>query len=383
MAKILLVGATGYIGGTVLDHLIRSEEPSIKPLTIDVLIRDTKAAGVLREAYGDRVRPIPWAGFTDIPFVTDTAANYDIIVNAGTGFAADGAEALVRGLERRRTAAAGVAPAAEPALPVPWMIHLSGCSNLADRPVTGTPFPERTWDDEADAGAIFDFLAREDARDPYPQRTAEVGVLAAAEESGVAAVSLNSPCVFGTGTGLFNRQGFIIPLFTRYVLRHGHGFKLNETANFDWVHVADLAGVFVMLVRAVLERGDHGVGYIPTGTRGIISTAVGRVLQAEMMQQCLDAAFGAGILPKEGAPRDKEIRQVGLEELAGEVMGGLVGMAERSWAGHKVMTGTVAKKLLGWNPTRLEEAWRQDYHDVLGALQDGISGNSLETSIGK
>lgn len=314
MAKILLVGATGYIGGTVLDQLVRSEEPSIKPLTIDVLIRDPSSAGVLREAYGDRFRTIPWAGFTGIPFVTDTAANYDIIVNAG---------------------------------------------------------------------AIFDFLAREDARDPYPQRTAEVGVLAAAEESGVAGVSLNSPCVFGTGAGLFNRQGFIIPLFTRYVLRHGHGFKLNETANFDWVHVADLAGVFVLLVRAVLERGDHGVSYIPTGRRGVISTAVGRTLQAEMMRLCLDAAFGAGILPREDTPGDKEIRQVGLEELAGEVMGGLVGMAERGWAGHKVMTGTVAKKLLGWNPTRLEEAWRQDYHDVLGALQDGISGNSLETSIGK
>lgn len=84
MAKILLTGATCYIGGTVLDHLIRSEEPSIKRLTINAFVRDKKAAEVLLEAYGDRMRPILWTAFTDIPFVTDTAGHYDII-NTGVG----------------------------------------------------------------------------------------------------------------------------------------------------------------------------------------------------------------------------------------------------------------------------------------------------------
>lgn len=84
MAKSLLTGATDYIGVTVLEHLMRSEEPSINPLTIDVFIRDKKAAEVLLKVHGNRVRPILWTGFTDIPFVTATAGNYDNI-NAGTG----------------------------------------------------------------------------------------------------------------------------------------------------------------------------------------------------------------------------------------------------------------------------------------------------------
>lgn len=83
-AKILLTGATGYIGGTVLEHLMRGEEPSIKPLTIEVSIRDEKAAKVLLKACGNRVRSILWTGSTDIPFVTDTAGHYDII-NTGVG----------------------------------------------------------------------------------------------------------------------------------------------------------------------------------------------------------------------------------------------------------------------------------------------------------
>jgi len=169
----------------------------------------------------------------------------------------------------------------------------------------------------------------------------------------------------------------------RYVVKHGYGFKLNETANYDWVHVEDLAEVYVLLVRAIVEREDHGVGYIPTGKHGIISTAVGRVLQTEMMQLCLDTAFNAGVLPREDTPREKQINKVELEELADEIMAGMVDMAERSWAGHKVMKGTKAKKLLGWNPTRLDEAWKQEYRDILNALGKGISGNDLETSISR
>lgn len=372
MVQVLLTGAKGYIGGTVLDHLVRSAEPSIKSLTIDTLVRNKGAVDILTKEYGNRVKPILWNGFTDIPFVTDIARNYDIIINTGTGFIADGSKALVQGLARRTASG----------LPAPWILHASGCSNLADRPLTSAAHPGRVWDD-ADGKAVFDFLEGEDAQDPYPQRTTELGVLAAAEEAGVQAVSLNSPCIFGTGTGLFNRQGFIIPLFMRYVVKHGYGFKLNDTANFDWVHVEDLAEVYVLLVRAIVEREDHGVGYIPTGKHGIISTAVGRVLQTEMMQLCLDTAFSAGVLPRENTPHEKHIKKVGLKELADEIMSGMVDMAERSWAGHKVMKGTIAKKLLGWNPTRLDEPWKQEYRNVLNALETGISGNSLEISIGK
>ncbi|POS76040.1 hypothetical protein DHEL01_v205573 [Diaporthe helianthi] len=371
IAKILLTGATGYVGGTVLDKLVRSTEPSIESLTIDVLVRTNGAAEALRKGYRNRVRPILWNGFTDIPFVTDTATNYDMVINAGTGFAAEGATALVRGLAGRTA----------PGLPVPWMIHTSGCSNLADRPLTRTAHPDRAWDD-ADGKAVFDFLEHEDAHDPYAQRTTEISVLAAAEEAGVQAVSVNSPCVFGMGTGLFNLQSFTIPVFMSYVVKHGYGFKLNETANFDWVHIEDVAEVYVLLVRAILEREDHGLGYIPTGKHGIISTAVGRVLQTEMMQLCLDTAFDAGVLPREDTPDKKQINKVQLKELADEVMSGWVDIAERSWAGHKVMTGTKAKKLLGWNPTRLDEAWKQEYRDVLDALRKGISNKSVATSIG-
>lgn len=332
----------------MLDHLIRSEEPSIKPLTIDVLVRDNDATEILHKAYGDRVRPIPWTGFTDIPFVTNTAANYDIIINAGTGFLPDGARALVHGLARRTS----------PVLPAPWMLHTSGCSNLADRPLTQTAHPDRAWDD-ADSGAVYEFLKNEDARDPYPQRTIEIAVLAAAEEAGRAGSERETRRAYsaparGSSTGRASSSR------CSRATSSGTGTGSSSTrrpasTGCTW---GNLAEVYVLLVRAILEREDHDVGYIPSGRHGIISTAVGRVLQTEMMRLCLDAAFDAGVLPRGDTPEGKEICLLELKELAEEIMGGLVDMAERSWAGHKVMKGTVARELLGWNPTRLDEAWK-------------------------
>lgn len=74
--RILLTGATGYVGGTILSHLIKNEEPSIKALTFDLLVRTEDAAAKLRDAYGDRVNPIQWpGGLTNFDFIAQTAAN--------------------------------------------------------------------------------------------------------------------------------------------------------------------------------------------------------------------------------------------------------------------------------------------------------------------
>lgn len=355
--KLLLLGATGYIGGTVLDHLIACKQTPIDSLTFDVLVRQKDAADKLSKAYGERVNPILWDGFTDIQFVIKTAANYEIIINAGIGLIPEGAKALVDGLAKR----------IRPGCPLPWILHISGCTNLSDMPMTQTAYPDRKWDDR-NATEVYEFLKASDEIDPYPQRTAELAVLTTAESTGVQAISVNTPCIFGTGTGLFNKQGFILSTFMRYILDHGYGFKLNDTATFDYVHVEDLADVFVLLVKTIVQRKDRGVGYLPSGKSGIISTAVRSTKLVEMMSLCLDAVFDAKLLPRADTPQEKKIAEVSLAEIARETTYGLLAPAERSWAGHKSFKGTVARDLLGWNPTRLEEAWKQDFRDILELL---------------
>lgn len=372
MSKILLTGATGYVGGTVLSQLVANTEASIKNSTLDLLVRNSTQAHRIKEAYGKRVNVIQWSGLEDTAFIKDTAANYDVIINTGSGFIPSGSIAFIDGLARR----------VEAGMPTPWLLNISGCTNLADRPLTQPPTPLREWNDEVDGATILQYMKAMDEKDPYDQRTAEVGVLEAAAASGVQAVSINTPCIFGQGTGLFNQQGLVVPLIMMYVVQHGYGFKLNDTANFDWVHVIDLADLYILLVRTILEREDRGVGYIPSNRHGIIFPAVGRTLITEINQRCLDVAFADGVLPRENTPTEKEIRLAPLQEIAEKLTAGRADVAERGWGGHKATKAVLARKLLGWKPKRLQEAWDQEFHDELVALKENRRMVTIESCIG-
>lgn len=85
-----------------------------------------------------------------------------------------------------------------------------------------------------------------------------------------------------------------------FVLERGYGFRCGDgTGVFDWVHIEDLADLYVLCVLDIIQtRGEH----IPTGKKGIIFPAVGRALAADVTKKCLDIAFATGILPKEGTP---------------------------------------------------------------------------------
>ncbi|CAH0047264.1 unnamed protein product [Clonostachys solani] len=342
----------------------------MKEVTIDVLVRKEDQAEKLREAYGDRIGTAFWKGLTDQDFIINTAANYDIVINAGSGFFPGGAAAFVEGLARR----------VKNGERAPWMIHIAGCTNLSDLPITGKAYPDREWDD-ADGNAIYEFLKSEDERSPYLQRTAEVAVLSRAEETGVQAVSLNTPGIYGLGTGLFNQAGLVIPSAARYVITRGYGHTVLDTTSFDLVHVEDLADLYILLVRAILEREDRGVDFIPSGKNGIIFPAVLRASSIEIMQLALDAAFEEGVLPREDTPKEKEIRRITLKQMADEVTFGMQEVAERL-VGHKAQKGTVAKTLLGWEPKRLDEAWKQDFKEELLAFKAGKRGNIGDGAIG-
>ncbi|KFY96737.1 hypothetical protein V498_02509 [Pseudogymnoascus sp. VKM F-4517 (FW-2822)] len=60
--KILLTGATGYIGCSVLTALLNSIVPALKEAPITLLLRGEDRADVFTTKYGDRVKPIIYEG---------------------------------------------------------------------------------------------------------------------------------------------------------------------------------------------------------------------------------------------------------------------------------------------------------------------------------
>ena len=79
--ELLLTGATGYIGGTILAHLLESSSPFLTNATITCLLRGQERASTLRSAYGERIRPVIYEGIDDIDATIEIAAQHDIVIN--------------------------------------------------------------------------------------------------------------------------------------------------------------------------------------------------------------------------------------------------------------------------------------------------------------
>lgn len=370
LPRILLVGATGYIGGTVLHHLITGPDALPSAHTVTLLVRGDDRANKLKQAYGDRVQPILFSSLDDTGPVEEIASQHDIVINAGTGFHPASAVAMVRGLAKggRQDSKAGHQP---------WMIHTSGNSNICDAPLTGESHPDR-WFTDADPVRVYEFEKAEDERRPYPQRTTELAVLDTDEELGVRAIALQLPDIIGEGSGLFNTSPGVTPLMMQYVLEKGHGFQLGDgTGHVGIVQIDDLADLYVLLVTRILAGRDAD---LPHGREGILFPCVGLVNWVDMSWGCVEAAFKRGVLPREGGPPTKEVRKIELDDFVAFMSGGLENPLMRHiaeiFAAHWNTVGTAAKKL-GWKQTHGLEAMEDDYEAELTAALEGRRQPSL------
>jgi len=162
--KILLTGATGYIGGSILDNLLASRAPALQSSSITCLLRDAKRAEKLTSHYGARVQLAEYEDLDDVDATIHFASQHDIVINTTLGFHQASAVALVTGLGKRREQTGRDV----------WMIHTSGTSNLADTPFTKTwtdgEFPEgREFDDEKTD--VYGYEKEREKAHGYPQRT--------------------------------------------------------------------------------------------------------------------------------------------------------------------------------------------------------------------
>lgn len=201
--RVLLLGASGFVGGTVLHFLLQSSSPYLRTSQITVLVRGQDQAARLSEVYGSRIKAIVFTGLDDADHIAALASQHDLVLNASVGTHVAGPAAMVRGLAARKQASLGRGLGAHP--PAAWLLQVSGVTSIIDR-----ARPER-WFDDADALAIYEFARAQEAREPYFQRTADLGVIHGAEAAGVDAVLVMCPTVYGRGRGQFATKGTIIP----------------------------------------------------------------------------------------------------------------------------------------------------------------------------
>ena len=351
--RILLTGATGYIGGTILTNLLSSSSPALSSATITCLVRGSDRAEKLTNTYGERVHSIVYKDLDDVEATIAAAAEHDIVINTTLGFHLPSAQALVRGLAKRKASTGRDV----------WMIHTSGTSNLADQPYSGKwvdKDPERTFDDAKDD--IYTYECEREALHPYAQRTTELGVIDLGLELGVKTLVIMSPTIYGIGSGLFNKTSIQIPAYVQSVLDHGHAVVVGDGKGiWDHVHVEDLAELYKLAVLKILQ-GDSGD--LPVGKKGIIFSGNGRHTWMEVAQAVANACCDKGKIT------DRNVQSVELAEGAKIIT--ILGHADETMLelglSSNSRTESSVGRTLGWKPERADKAWQQGFHEDLDAV---------------
>lgn len=351
--KILLTGATGYIGGSVLTQLISSTHPSIKNSSITVLVRGQEKAQTLASQHQGRVHTVLFNDLDDTDRIIEVANDHDIVINTLVGFHAPSAAALIKGLgKRKKTTGKDV-----------FMIHTSGTSNLADQPISGTYAEERVFSDRDTD--IYEYETKRNDAQPYGQRTAELGVIDAGLENGVKTLVIMSPTIYGRGTGSFNCLTIQIPMFIRSTLSSGQAVMIGDGRGvWDHVHIEDLARLYELALVEILAGGKN----VPFGKEGIIFSGNGRHTWGSVAQGVADAAYALGKI------KSKQVQSASLAE--GATWFGLDElMIELGFASNSRTVSDVGRSW-GWQPVKGEEDWQKHFKEEMEFLFSEEAGGT-------
>jgi len=207
--QIFITGATGYIGGSVAERLVRGGH------SVRGLVRDTTKASALRLR---GVEPV-LGSLDDTGLLRDEAARSDAVVNAANSDHRESVEAMLTGL----------AGSGKP------FLHTSGTGKVGDD-ACGEFLSDRVFNDD---------LAVDPGPHPFAQarHALDMRVLQAAA-SGVRSVVLCNPLIYGVGLGL-HAESIQVPMLAKQALESGVvrviGHGLNHWSN---VHVDDMANLY-------------------------------------------------------------------------------------------------------------------------------------------
>ncbi|KXN91707.1 hypothetical protein AN958_12559 [Leucoagaricus sp. SymC.cos] len=287
-SRILITGATGYIGGSVLERLLN--HPNASSFEITALIRSQPKAGKFKEFGVNAVV----GSFTDAKLLEDLTAAADIVIDTVGPLVsnrlfkrsndeqvdADAYEAaiiMLRGFKRRFQ---------ETGKP-PIFIHTSGTGVLADD-AAGLQATDVIWDDANPAQIAT--LPPE-----APHRNVDLEIIKADEEGYVRGYLVTPATVYGLASGKFvdaglsNRHSIQLPALISASLDRGQAGMVGKGVNI-WpnVHVDDVADLYIDVYNAIKanpEEVGHGSNGFYFGLNGEhtlyeVGKELGRVLVA-------------------------------------------------------------------------------------------------------
>ncbi|KAH8104356.1 NAD-binding protein [Phellopilus nigrolimitatus] len=233
MVNVLLLGATGYIGGSLLVSL----KKAYSEVVITALVRSESDFPAIRAAGAAPVR----GSFSDHDPIADLSASADIVVNAADSDDVALASAILRGLRRRKEEGRGVGA----------FIQTSGGAVFMDDRMDGKYDPNlKIWTDtEEDIRSLTTKM---------PHAQVDIPIMKASEEGHVNSFIICPPIVFGRGSGPVKRESvfFKLVLAGANILERKEMVYIGEGSNVNGaVHIDDLVEAYHLIFKLALATG--------------------------------------------------------------------------------------------------------------------------------
>ncbi|KAI0839925.1 NAD(P)-binding protein [Hypoxylon sp. FL0890] len=319
MAKIFLTGASGFIGGSVLQHLVKLHPE----YSITVLNRDVSKAGAITKAFPN-VR-ITQGSLDDEEILMREADAADVVLNLAATGHLNATQTLHKALASRSNSDKS-----------PCLIQVSGATALAAaeiadksrQPGTGS---EAVFDDLDGASSIRSIINAH-----ATSRVVDHYILNASAPN-VHTALVFPPVVYGRGTGPVHTVSVQVPALVRATLSRKRGVRVGPgLSRWGNVHVDSLSALFVRLTEEAVKGNDDERLW---GQNGLYLTGVGEMTFGELSRQVAAAAAEQGLIPND------EVDEVNGDEANVLLPHGtiLFGTNARSKARR-------AQKILGWSP---------------------------------
>ncbi|KAI9734626.1 MAG: hypothetical protein M1834_002227 [Cirrosporium novae-zelandiae] len=240
MTSIFLTGATGYIGGSVLQTLT-----TVHPeYNISVLVRNAEKATQISNLF-PRVR-IVTGDLDGLDLIEKEVQEADVTIHVASSSHRPSIEAIARGLQKRA--------ATNKSNPGFWL-QISGASILSYPDISSNSYGEASSHIYDDLTGLSEVTSLPDT---YLHRLNQKFVLDASSPapSLIKTALIAPPIIYGAGTGI-QKRSVQIPELARVTIQEGHGVQVGKGLSV-WpnIHIEDVSRLFLRLVEEAVVSGS-------------------------------------------------------------------------------------------------------------------------------
>ncbi|KAG7441137.1 NAD-P-binding protein [Guyanagaster necrorhizus] len=319
MTRLLITGASGYLGGTLLNDLV-----TIPNLEIYALVRTESQASTVRNL---GVRPVEF-DLMDQAVIQKVVEEFEltVILHLADAFSFVPPEAFIRGLAvvKRRTGKDV------------HFIHTSGAKIFSSH--TGI---NQRLNDTKD---VYSIQKATKAPIPFMQKPVDTvtSVLELGDELGVRTYVYVPPMVHGLGEGFGNKISIQFVRIVEIGLALKRIYQVaGDTDEWPMCHLKDITTLYMSLVNGILEGKD-----VPHGKKGGYYFAVNGEFSWKKLYEGI-----ASSMSRRGLVDDVAVIQPSAQDYdkMAQVLGGPKAIVDISVAGRCALTGDNGRRL-GWVP---------------------------------